>query len=135
MSLCIAVNYPGNYVMIFGDGRITRGDKVVSDSHKKLTTLNDHVSMFCSGVQDYCEELRSIVSKQVSELTSIDQIASIVMRESREVHPPIQLTTRLIQTGHVWLRLLRFTMYQRMKAEWLSIVIRTILNHILQSLL
>ncbi|ETT77500.1 20S proteasome subunit alpha or beta [Paenibacillus sp. FSL R7-277] len=59
---------------------------MVSDSHKKLTTLNSHVSLFCSGVQDYCEELRSIVTKQVSELTSIDQIASIVMSESRNVH-------------------------------------------------
>lgn len=86
MSLCIAVNNPGNYVMIFGDGRITRGNKIVSVNHKKLTQLNSHVSMFCSGVQDYSEELRSIVLKQVSDLTTIDQIASIVTRESRKVH-------------------------------------------------
>jgi 20S proteasome alpha/beta subunit len=86
MSLCIAVNNPGNYVIISGDGRITRGNKIVSDNHKKLTTLNSHVSMFCSGVQDYCERLRSLVSKQVSDVTPIDQIASIVKRESRKVH-------------------------------------------------
>ncbi|OMD80435.1 MULTISPECIES: hypothetical protein [Paenibacillus] len=86
MSLCIAVNNPGNFVIISGDGRITSASKIVSDSHKKLTKLTDHVSMFCSGAQDYCEMLRSLVAKQVNESTSIEQITRIVERESLRVH-------------------------------------------------
>ncbi|WP_340392479.1 hypothetical protein [Paenibacillus sp. FSL E2-0190] len=86
MSLCIAVNNPGNFVIISGDGRITSGSRIVSDSHKKLTKLTNQVSMFCSGVQDYCEILRSLVAKQVNEFTPIDQIAKIVERESLRVH-------------------------------------------------
>ncbi|WP_282579782.1 hypothetical protein [Paenibacillus odorifer] len=86
MSLCIAVNNPEKFVIIGGDGRITKASEIVSDSHKKLTKLTNHVSMFCSGVQDYCEMLRSLVAKQVNESTPIEQIAKIVERESLRVH-------------------------------------------------
>lgn len=86
MSLCIAVNNPENFVIICGDGRITSANKIVSDSHKKLTKLTNHVSMFSSGVQAYCEMLRSEVVKQINESTSLEDIASIVERESLKVH-------------------------------------------------
>jgi hypothetical protein len=86
MSLCIAVNNPENYVIICGDGRITKASEIVSDSHKKLTKLTNYVSMFCSGVQDYCEMLRSLVVKQVNESTSIEHIARIVESQSLKVH-------------------------------------------------
>lgn len=86
MSLCIAINNPSNYVMIAGDGRIMKGKKVISDNHKKLTRLTNKVSIFCSGAQDYCEELRIRIAHLVNEETSIDKIALIVQKESLLVH-------------------------------------------------
>lgn len=86
MSLCIALNKPNDCVIIFGDGRLMKGNELVCDTHKKLTMLTSHVSMFCSGVQSYCELLRERVSKKINEKTSIEEIADIIKIESRKVN-------------------------------------------------
>ncbi|WP_419872912.1 hypothetical protein [Candidatus Pristimantibacillus sp. PTI5] len=85
MSLCIALNNPNNFTIISGDGRITKGNQLVRDDHKKLTKLTEYISMFCSGAQDYCEELRSIIKAQVNEHTSIHEVAFIVQKASQEI--------------------------------------------------
>lgn len=86
MSLCIAINNPfSKFAVIAGDGRITNNNVVVRDDHKKLTQLTSHISMFCSGAQDYCEELRSIVEGQINERTSIDELALLIQGACLEV--------------------------------------------------
>ncbi len=85
MSLCIAMNNPGQFVVIAADGRIMRDTTIVNDNHQKLTMLPNNVSMFSSGAQDYCEELRSRVVSQVRLNTTIKELAHIVQKESVEL--------------------------------------------------
>ncbi|WP_136603810.1 hypothetical protein [Paenibacillus dokdonensis] len=86
MSLCIALNNPSaRFSIIAGDGRITSGEDILRDDHKKLTKLTEHASIFCSGAQVYCEELREMVEVQVNEQTSIEELGLIVQKASIEV--------------------------------------------------
>lgn len=85
MSLCIALNNPKNFIIIAGDGRISKGGLIVRDDHKKLTVLTEHISIFISGAQDYCEELRSMVAAQVNQQISIEEVGLIVQKASVEV--------------------------------------------------
>ncbi|WDQ30448.1 hypothetical protein PTQ21_18595 [Paenibacillus marchantiae] len=86
MSLCIALNNPySKFAIIAGDGRVTKNGELVRDNHLKVTKLTHHVSMFCSGAQDYCEVLRGKVSERVNNDTSIDEIALIIEEVSRGV--------------------------------------------------
>ncbi|PWW02517.1 20S proteasome alpha/beta subunit [Paenibacillus cellulosilyticus] len=86
MSLCIAVNNPSNFVIIAGDGRTIKGSQVVSNNHQKLTRLTEHISIFISGVQSYCEVLRFRIACKVNEQTTIDEVAKIVQSESKVIH-------------------------------------------------
>lgn len=86
MSLCITLNIPDNYVIIASDGRTMQGNKIIRDDHKKLTKLTNTLSFFCSGVQDYCEELRSIVANQVNVHTPLQEVTRIVQKASLYVH-------------------------------------------------
>jgi 20S proteasome, alpha and beta subunits len=85
MSLCIALNNPKNFVIIASDGRISKGGVIVRDDHRKLTLLTERISIFISGAQDYCEELRSMVEAQVNQQTSIEEVSLIVQKASVEV--------------------------------------------------
>lgn len=86
MSLCIALNHPSSkFAIIAGDGRVTKNGELVRDNHLKLTALTKYVTMFCSGAQDYCEVLRAKVSERVNDNTSIDEIALIIEKCSKEV--------------------------------------------------
>jgi hypothetical protein len=85
MSLCVALNNPSNFVIIAGDGRISKGGVIVRDDHRKMTKLTEHISIFISGAQDYCEQLRSMVAAQVNERTCIQELGLIVQKASIEV--------------------------------------------------
>lgn len=86
MSLCIALNNPySKFAIIAGDGRVTKNGELVRDNHLKVTKLTQYVSIFCSGAQDYCEALRETVSGQVNGDTTIDEIALIVEKVSKDV--------------------------------------------------
>lgn len=85
MSLCIAANKPGNFVIIAGDGRVIRGGEVVREDHKKLTRLTDYVSIYISGAQDYCEKLRKEIESKITKWKDVKEIARIVTEESRKV--------------------------------------------------
>ncbi len=82
----MVLNNPENFVLIASDGRIMQAGKILNDNHKKLTALTPRVSMFSSGAQDYCEDLREQVSKQIHNLSTINEISNIVCVLSNEIH-------------------------------------------------
>lgn len=91
MSLCITVNNPiSKYIVMAADGRTTRDGDVVSDSFRKLTLINSHVSIFTSGVLDCSEELRAAVSSKGRD-KSIDEIGRIAQEESQRIHEAFEL--------------------------------------------
>lgn len=86
MSLCIAMNNPGNFVVIAGDGRTTKSGVIVQEDHPKITMLTKNVAMFSSGIQDAAEELRSTVKGKINEDSPIEMITKIVQQESIKLH-------------------------------------------------
>ncbi|MEK4509351.1 hypothetical protein [Paenibacillus sp. FSL K6-2524] len=86
MSLCIVANNPYmKYLVIASDGRITKNGEMAGDDFKKLTLINEHISIFTSGVLACAEELRSAVQSRSKE-KSVDEIALIAQEESIRIH-------------------------------------------------
>ena len=86
MSLCIAMNNPGNFILLAGDGRIIRNDKIIKDNHDKVTKLNSHAVIYTSGVQEAAEELRESIKSKINDYTRIEAIAKLVQQESLRIH-------------------------------------------------
>ncbi|RUT43263.1 hypothetical protein EJP82_20830 [Paenibacillus anaericanus] len=86
MSLCIVANNPYmKYLVIASDGRITKYGEVAGDDFKKLTLINEHVSIFTSGIVTCAEELRTVVTSK-SKDKNIDEIAMIAQEESIRIN-------------------------------------------------
>ncbi|KJB84711.1 hypothetical protein AZ66_29225, partial [Paenibacillus sp. E194] len=85
MSLCILANNPGNYVVLASDGRVTRNNDIVRDDFKKLTKINEYVSIFTSGIVMCSEDLRNSIMLQAKE-KNIEEIALIASKESLRIH-------------------------------------------------
>ncbi|MDG0875192.1 hypothetical protein L5D93_23320 [Paenibacillus thiaminolyticus] len=85
MSLCILANNPGNYVVLASDGRVTRNNDIVRDDFKKLTKINEYVSIFTSGIVMCSEDLRNSIMLQAKG-KNIEEIALIASKESLRIH-------------------------------------------------
>lgn len=88
MSLCIAMNNPGKFTIMAGDGRVVLNgnSKIIKDDQRKITQLTDHVVMFSSGVEYLAEELRSIVERKTYPNITINEMTEIVQCESLRLH-------------------------------------------------
>lgn len=86
MSLALVVNNPSNYLIIAAEGRIMKGNEVVSNNHRKLTSLTDNVSLFSSGVQHCSEQLRTEVERRVNKDSTVEEIAKIIEYEAKKIH-------------------------------------------------
>lgn len=89
MSLCTVLNNPRNFVILSGDGRVTRkhSKEIVSNSQKKIFKINENTMVFISGVQILCNRLIDLMNKEIiSTSSTFDEISEFIKRNSLILH-------------------------------------------------